>query len=92
MVQLDGMDEIRISEFKATCLAVLARVGETGRPMLITRHGKPVAQIMPPPCNAADWLGAMRGRGVIKGDLVESSGSSEDWEVLNDLDGAAANR
>ena len=86
------MDEIKISEFKATCLAVLARVGETGRPILVTRRGNPVAQIVPPPRDAADWLGAMRDRGAIKGDLVEPCGSLEDWEVLTDLDGEAAGR
>lgn len=86
------MDEIKISEFKATCLAVLSRVGETGRPVLVTRLGKPVAQIVPPPRSAADWLGAMRDRGTIKGDLVEPIGSLEDWEVLTDRDGRAADR
>lgn len=86
MVWFAVMEEIRISEFKATCLAVLARVGQTGRPVLVTRFGKPVAQIVPPPRDAADWLGAMRDRGSIQGDLVEPAGSPDDWEVLTDLD------
>lgn len=78
------MDQIKISEFKATCLAVLSRVGETGRPVLVTRFGKPVAQIVPPPRSPTDWLGAMRDRGTIKGDLVEPSSSFADWEILSD--------
>ena len=76
------MEEIRISEFKATCLAVLARVGEAGRPILVTRFGKPVAQITPPPSGAVDWLGSMRERGAIAGDLVEPAGVADDWEAL----------
>ena len=37
------MEEIQISKFKATCLAVLDRVGKTRKPVLVTRFGKPVA-------------------------------------------------
>ena len=62
LVSYELWKEIRIVEFKATCLAVLARVGETGRPVLITRFGKPVAQISPPPGGTLDWLGSMRER------------------------------
>lgn len=77
-----AMEEIRISEFKATCAAVLARVGETGHSVLVTRFGKPVAQISPPPSEAVDWLGSMRKRGAIAGDLVEPAGLEDDWEAL----------
>ena len=75
------MEEIGVTEFRATCVAVLARVGETGRPVLITRFGKPVAQISPPPGGTLDWLGSMRERGAIAGDLVEPAGLADDWEA-----------
>lgn len=42
------MEEIAISKFKGTWLAVLERVNNTGEPILVTRFGKPVATIMPP--------------------------------------------
>jgi len=42
------MEEIAISKFKATCLAVLEKVKKTGQPILVTRFGHPVAQITPP--------------------------------------------
>jgi len=42
------MQEIAISKFKATCLAVLKRVRETGEPVLVTRFGQPIARIEPP--------------------------------------------
>ena len=42
-------EEITISRFKATCLAVLAKVKRTGKPILVTRKGEPIAQVMPPP-------------------------------------------
>ncbi len=42
------MEEIAISKFKATCLAVLERVRKTGKPVLVTRFGEPVAELVPP--------------------------------------------
>ena len=74
---------MQISKFKTTCLAVLDRVGKTGNPILITRFGKPVAQIVPPPPGpSGSWLGAMQDRGRIHGDLVAPASDLADWEVL----------
>ena len=79
------MEEMKISEFKATCLAVLARVGRTGKPILVTRFGKPVAQVGPPPQGPGHgWLGVLRDQGTILGDLIEPASSPDDWEVLRD--------
>ena len=73
-----------ISHFKARCLAVLERVRRTGRPILITRFGKPVAEVVPPspPSRPDDWLGCMRGRGEIRGDVVSPAADAESWEAL----------
>ncbi len=76
------MEEIRISKFKATCLAVLDRVGKTRNPVLVTRFGKPIAQVLPPPIPEGDWLGAMRDHGEIHGDLVAPVADLSEWEVL----------
>lgn len=78
------MEEIRISKFKATCLAVLDRVGKTRNPVLVTRFGKPVAQIIPPPPpeRREGWLGCMKGRGRIVGDIIAPAAEASEWEVL----------
>ena len=77
------MEEIQISRFKATCLAVLHRVRVTREPVLVTRFGKPIAQILPPsPSLVSDWLGAMRKHGEIHGDLVAPVSEPSDWEAL----------
>lgn len=35
------------SRFKAECLAVLDRVQRTRQPVVITKHGRPVARLVP---------------------------------------------
>jgi prevent-host-death family protein len=65
------MEQIPISKFKATCLAVLERVRQTRAPVLVTRRGVPVAEIEPPPAaDAGAWLGSMAGTVEIAGDIV----------------------
>jgi prevent-host-death family protein len=76
------MESMAISKFKATCLAAIERVRTTGEPLLITKRGEPVAQLVPPP-------GAQRRRGdfepmdfEILGDIVSPTGVEEDIEAL----------
>jgi len=77
------METIPISKFKATCLAVLEQVRRTGQPVVVTRRGKPVAQILPPPPSErpGSWLGSFRKTGEIVGDIL-SPVAEQDWEVL----------
>lgn len=75
-----------VSEFKATCLTVLERVRRTGRPLLITRHGVPIAEVFPPSALVLKrgWLGTMRGSAEIIGDLVEPAVEPGEWEALDE--------
>ena len=74
---------MKISEFKAKCLGVLDRVGKTGKPVLVTRFGKPVAQVVAPDKREQGaWLGAMRGSGSIVGDIIAPVVSPHEWEAL----------
>lgn len=78
------LEEIAISKFKATCLAVLERVRKTREPILVTRFRKPVAQILPPPAppRQQGWLGSLSSTGEITGDIVVAACDESDWEVL----------
>jgi prevent-host-death family protein len=73
-----------ISQFKATCLAVLERVRRTGQPVLVTRRGELVAEIVPPPPTPPNgsWIGSLRGAVRIKGDIIAPTSEPADWDAL----------
>jgi prevent-host-death family protein len=78
------METMAVSKFKATCLAVLQRVKKTGRPVRITRFGKPVADVVPPRIAEPEhgWIGVMAGRAEITGDVVAPVVDDGEWEAL----------
>ncbi len=75
---------LSVSHFKATCLEVLERVRRTGRSVVITKRGTPLAEVIPPSTAAigGDWLGSLRGSARITGDIVAPAGAAEDWDAL----------
>lgn len=78
MVQVGYMREIAISKFKATCLAVLEDVRRTGAPVLVTRFGQPVAEVVPPKTSQKKRrLGSMSGSFEVIGDIVGPIGAFE---------------
>jgi len=80
------MDEVSISEFKAKCLALLEQVRKTKKPLRITRHGKPVAEVVPPSgvADRSAWIGSLTDRTKIVGDIISPANDEDDWEVLRD--------
>lgn len=80
-----AVETIAISEFKATCLAVLERVRRTGASIIVTKRGKPVAEINPPsPASTGEaWLGSMRGSATLTDDLIAPASSPGDWDALS---------
>jgi prevent-host-death family protein len=77
------MKSVSASEFKATCLELVDRVFETGEPVLITKHGKAVAQLVRPPDSerSGKWLGCGVGTGRILGDITAPVADLEDWQA-----------
>ncbi len=58
------------AEFKAKCLAVLDEVGPEG--IVITKHGRPVAKLIPVETGFADLIGRFKGRLRIKGGVLST--------------------
>jgi prevent-host-death family protein len=82
------MQEIAISKFKATCLAVLEQVRKTGEPILVTRFGQPVARIEPPiQSGKRIKLGGGAGTMEILGDIVGPISDISDWEAAQEPEG-----
>lgn len=70
------MKKIAAAKFKEQCLAILDRLGPDG--VVVTKHGRPVARVLPMRESSADLIGALKGRVTIKGDLL-STGVA--WEA-----------
>ena len=74
------MQKIPAAQFKSQCLALMEQVAASGRPVIVTRHGKPVVQILPVEKDAEDIFGFLAGKGRIVGDIEESVPAS-DWNL-----------
>jgi prevent-host-death family protein len=76
-------DTVSISEFKARCLGLLERVRRTGQPIVVTRHGVPVAEVVPvrDQKQPGAWLGTASSTARILGDLVAPVTSPDEWEA-----------
>jgi prevent-host-death family protein len=74
------MKQITAIQFKARCLRLLDEVAETGEPLVITKHGRPVARLEPaePP---ADLRGSAKLR-LSDEELVHASMGL--WDVERD--------
>ncbi len=72
--------QIPAGEFKAKCLKLMDQVRESGREIVITKRGKPVAKLVPvvekkiPPLS-----GSMAGTVKILGDIIGPF--HEEWEI-----------
>ena len=76
------MQTIQASEFKAKCLALMDQVARTGEIIVITKNGKPVAELRPHrPPRARSLIGLHKGQLQITGDIVAPIGR-ELWESM----------
>jgi prevent-host-death family protein len=64
------MKTISATDFKAQCLALMDDLSPEG--IVITKHGKPVAQLTPVKSGNAHLIGKLKGRLVIKGDIMST--------------------
>jgi prevent-host-death family protein len=74
------MHKIPAAQFKSQCLAIMEQVAESGRPVVVTKHGKPVVRIIPAESDEDEIFGFMTGKGRIIGD-VESTIPVSDWNL-----------
>ena len=68
---------IPATAFKAQCLELMDRVRRTGVHITITKHGKPVAQMVPTEAARRPFFGSLPV--TIRGDIVAPT--DEAWEA-----------
>jgi prevent-host-death family protein len=73
--------DIPAAVFKAECLKLMDEVARTGQPVVITKHGKPVAQLVPIPAQSRSLFGYMKNTVQIKGDVIAPV--DEEWSALS---------
>ena len=73
--------EMTATEFKAKCLKLIDRVGESGDLIVISKHGRPVARLVPE-CGEKPWL-RLRGRGALVGDPFVPVVAEEEVDSLH---------
>ncbi len=72
------MKSLSVSEFKATCLAVLEDVAKQKKRVLITKRGKPIAEVVP--YEAAKTQQPLKETVRFIGDIVTPVADG-DWEA-----------
>lgn len=62
------MKTVPAAKFKEQCLALLDSVDPDG--IIITKHGKPVAKLIPVHTESAKLIGSFKGKIKIKGNIL----------------------
>jgi prevent-host-death family protein len=62
------MTRIGVTKFKQECLSILDRLGPKG--IVITKHGKPIAKLLPVQTDSAALIGSLAGKIRVHGDLL----------------------
>jgi prevent-host-death family protein len=76
------MKQIRASVFKARCLKIMNEVQSTGEPVVVTKRGAPVVQVVPASAAPEELFGFMSGEFNIVGDIESPVVPLKDWKVL----------
>lgn len=71
-----GPPSMAAAKFKEQCLALIDRVGPEG--LIITKHGVPVAKLIPLDTSGASLIGSLRGKLTIHGDILSTG---ERWDA-----------
>lgn len=76
------MKRMAAGSFKVHCLAIMDEVQAKKEVVLITKHGKPVAKIVPASNAKDDIYNFLAGKGTVSGDVVSPAISLVDWGEL----------
>ena len=72
---------IPAATFKAECLKLMDQVEKTRQPIIITKHGRPVAQLAPVEADPRSLFGYMKNTVKIDGDVLAPV--DIDWSAVS---------
>ena len=75
------MRTVKASEFKAKCLKIMDEVAASGEPVLITKNGVPISQLIPAKRRPETLFGALKGSVSIRGDIIVPVDAK--WDALS---------
>jgi prevent-host-death family protein len=64
------MVQISASKFKEQCLSLLDHLDPEG--IVVTKHGKPVARLIPASSDCAALIGSLKGKVKVTGDVFST--------------------
>ena len=73
---------IPADEFKNQCLALMDEVNETGTEIVITKHRRPVARLVPARREAPEMWGRYRDQVRIRGDILAPAVPANEWDAI----------
>lgn len=76
------MKTIQAGKFKAQCFALLDEVARTNEPLIITKHGKPVAKLLPFDKEKDSTATPLKGLATFIGDIM--SPIYDEWEAAKE--------
>ncbi len=76
------MKKMAAGSFKTKCLAVMDEVQAKHETVVITKHGKPVAKLVPVNNETDEIYNFLAGKGTIVGEVVAPAISLEEWGKL----------
>ena len=70
------MKKMAAGSFKTNCLAVMDEVQAKHETVIITKHGEPVAMLVPVKAETDEIYNFLAGKGSVAGDVVSPAGLS----------------
>jgi prevent-host-death family protein len=80
--RISRMKTMPAGVFKTKCLSIMDEVKAKRETVVITKHGRPVAKLVPVDTSVDEIFGFFSGKGSITGDVVSPALSPEEWGSL----------
>jgi len=76
------MRKMAAGSFKTKCLALMDEVHSKRETIVITKHGRPVAKLVPANAEVDEIYGFLAGKGAVSQDVVSPAVSLKEWGAL----------